>query len=176
MHLIFYFVLIGDFNIHYNNSLNPLHQCLHIIISSFSLVQVFADPTHTASNGRSSLIDLVSFSLPEKLSSCLVIPPLENSTNNVHNGVHLKMKTATVRNKRLSRTTVWRYKYANFEKASRLNESLDNTSIPAPNDIDYSWERRRFEFLRIMNVSKATLPNMSNIPWLTKNVVDSIWK
>ena len=63
--------------------------------------------------------------------------------------------------------TVWRYKHANFEKASRLNESLDNTSILDPNDIDYSWEKWRFEFLCIMEVSKVTLPNRSNIPCLT---------
>lgn len=68
------FVLIGDFNIDYNNSLHPLRQRLDTIISSFSLVQVVADPTHTDSNGRSSLIDLALLSSPEKLSSCSVIP------------------------------------------------------------------------------------------------------
>ena len=172
------FVLIGDFNIDYNNSLHPLRQRLDTIISSFSLVQVVADPTHTDSNGRSSLIDLALLSSPEKLSSCSVIPPLENSTYNVHSGIHLKMRTRTVRNKRLSRRTVWRYKHANFEKANRLIESLDMTSILDPNDIDYSWENWRVEFLRIMDecVPKATLPNRSNIPWLTKDLVHSIQK
>ena len=172
------FVLIGDFNIDYNNSLHPLRQCLDTIVSSFSFVQVVADPTHTASNGRSSLIDLALMSLPENLLSCSVIPPLENSTYNVHSGIHLKMRTRPVRAKGLSRRTVWRYTHANFEKANRLIESLDMSSILDPNDIDRSWEKWRAEFLRIMDecVPKATLPNRSNVPWLSKDLVHSIWK
>ena len=89
-------MLIGDFNIDYNNSLHPLRQRLDTIISRFSFVQVVADPTHTDSNGQSSLIDVALLSSPEKLSSCLVIPPLENSTHNVHSGIHLKKRTTTV--------------------------------------------------------------------------------
>ena len=39
------FVLIGDFNIDYNSSFHPLRQRLDTIVSSFSFVQVVADPT-----------------------------------------------------------------------------------------------------------------------------------
>jgi len=100
------FVLIGDFDIDYNNSLYPLRQRLD---TSFSFVQVVADPTHTDSNGRSSLIDLALMSLPENLLSCSVIPPLENSTYNVHSGIHLKMRTRLVRAKGLSHRTVCQF-------------------------------------------------------------------
>ena len=110
------FVLIGDFNIDYNNSFHPLRQRLDTIASSFSFVQVVADPTHTDSNGRSSLIDLALVSLPENLLSCSVIPPIENSTYNVHSGIHLKMRTRPVRAKELSRRTVWRYTHANLRR------------------------------------------------------------
>ena len=73
---------------------------------------------------------------------------------------------------------MWRYKHANFEKENRLIESLDMTSILDPDDIDYSWENWIVEFLRIMNecVPKATLINRSNIPWLTKDLVQLNWK
>ena len=135
------FVLIGDFNIDYNNSLHPLRQRLDTIISSFSLAQVVADPTHTDSNGRTSLIDLALLSSPENLSSCSVIPPLENSTYNVHSGIRLKMKTRSARTTRLSRRTVWRYTHADFEKANRLIESLDMNSILDSNDIELLFPR-----------------------------------
>jgi len=79
-------------------------------------MQVVADPTHTDSNGRSSLIDLALLSLPENLFSCSVIPPLENSTYNVHSGIHLKMRTRPVRAKGLSHRTAWRYTHANLRR------------------------------------------------------------
>jgi len=141
-------------------------------------VQVVVDPTHTDSNGRSSLIDLALMSLPENLLSCSVIPPLENSTYNVHSGIHLKMRTRPVRATELSPRTMWRYTHANFEKPNRLIESLDMSSILDPNDIDHSWEKWRAEFLCIMDecVPKATLPNRSNVPWLSKDLVHSIRK
>jgi len=103
---------------------------------------------------------LALLSLPENLFSCSVIPPLENSTYNVHSGIHLKMRTRPVRAKRLSRRTVWRYTHANFEKANRLIESLDMSSILNPNDIDRSWENWRAEFLHIMDkcVPKPPFP------------------
>jgi len=105
------------------------------------------------------VMEASSIVFARKSFSCSVIPPLENSTYNVHSGIHLKMRTRPVRDKRLSRRTVWRYTHANFEKANRLIESLDMSSILNPNDIDRSWENWRAEFLHIMDkcVPKATL-------------------
>ena len=52
------------------------------------------------------------------------------------------------------------------------------SSILDPNDIDRSWENWKAEFLHIMDecVPKATLPNRSNVPWLSKDRVHSIRK
>ncbi len=80
---------------------------------------------------------------------------------------------------RLPHRSVWRYTHADFEKASRLLESLDMNFIMNSNDIDCSWENWRVEFLRIMNecVPKAKLPNMSISPnWLSKDLIHSIRK
>ncbi len=80
---------------------------------------------------------------------------------------------------RLPHRSVSRYTHADFEKASRLLESLDMNFIMNSNDIDCSSENWMVEFLRIMSecVPKAKLPNMSISPnWLSKDLVHSIQK
>ena len=77
------FVLLGDFNINYNNPSHPYFTDLCNLINSFSLIQVVPEPTHTSPSGSTSLIDLVMISNLSMLSSCIVTSPLGSSDHNV---------------------------------------------------------------------------------------------
>ena len=83
------FVLLGDFNIDYNNTSHPFHHHLLGFMSTLCLTQVVSEPTRLSSHS-STLIDLVLLSQPPLLISCHTIPPLANSD---HLGIHLKLKT-----------------------------------------------------------------------------------
>ena len=69
------FVLLGDFNIHYEDSHHPLYHKLQDFVQSFSLIQVVPEPTQTTISGAATLIDLAFLSNPELLLKCDVIPP-----------------------------------------------------------------------------------------------------
>jgi len=90
------FVLLGDFNIHYEDSHHPLYHKLQDIVQSFSLTQVVPEPTHTTISGAATLIDLAFLSNPELLLKCDVIRPLNNSSHrgadSDHSGVFLQLK------------------------------------------------------------------------------------
>ena len=83
------FVLLGDFNIDYNNTSHPFHHHLLGFMSTLCLTQVVSEPTRLSSHS-STLIDLVLLSQPPLLISCHTVPPLANSD---HHGIHLKLKT-----------------------------------------------------------------------------------
>ena len=83
------FVLLGDFNIDYNNTSHPFHHHVLGFMSILCLTQVVSEPTRLSSHS-STLIYLVLLSQPPLLISCHTIPPLANSD---HLGIHLKLKT-----------------------------------------------------------------------------------
>jgi len=70
------FVLLGDFNVDFNNQ--SCHTFSHItnFMHMFSLSQVVDTSTHLSHNGHPSLIDLVFVSSIHSLLECVVIPPL----------------------------------------------------------------------------------------------------
>ena len=113
------FVLLGDFNVDMLKPSHPLFSHLQTIADYFALTQAVSSPTHSSHNGNSSLIDLVFISCPDRLHSCETVPPLGSSD---HLGVHLALKRSITRNAPLNQRTIWRYKYADYEKAAeRLN-------------------------------------------------------
>ena len=74
------FVLLGDFNIDYNNTSHPFHHHLLGFMSTLCLTQVVSEPTRLSSHS-STLIDLVLLSQPPLLISCHTVPPLANLTS-----------------------------------------------------------------------------------------------
>ena len=94
--LIFYnFVLLGDFNVNFDNISHPLYLRLNSIAQFFSFSQVVSGHTHIASPGTSSLIDLVFLSSPEHFQECSVIPPIANSDDSgIMLSVHWTAKKA----------------------------------------------------------------------------------
>ena len=130
------FVLLGDFNIDYNNTSHPFHHHLLGFMSTLCLTQVVSEPTCLSSHS-STLIDLVLLSQPPILISCHTIPPLANSD---HHGIHLKLKTRKQNsNIHATRREVWRYTHADFPKANYLLDELDLGQVFVPSDIDQSW-------------------------------------
>ena len=72
------FVLLGHFNIDYNNISHPFHHHLLGFMSTLCLTQVVSEPTRLSSHS-STLIDLVLLSQPPLLISCHTVPLLANS-------------------------------------------------------------------------------------------------
>ena len=111
------FILLGDFNVDMLKTSHPLLSRLQIITEYFSLTQVVSSPTHYSHNGSPSLIDLVFISCPERLLSCETVPPLGSSD---HLGVQLAIRRNITHNRPSNQRTIWRYKYADYEKATEL--------------------------------------------------------
>ena len=108
-------VLLGDFNINYNNHSRPYFNQLCNLIDSFSLVQVVPEPTHTSPSGSTSLIALVVISNSSMMSSYSVLPPLGSSD---HNGVRVSLKWKLNNTARSNSRRIWRYDLADFESAN----------------------------------------------------------
>lgn len=123
------------------------------------------EPTHVHHNGSVSLIDLVFVSSPVLTNSCHVIPPLSNSD---HNGILVQCSWSKGR-------TVWCYNHADWVRASTLIELFDWNSILSE-EVDESWSNWSKQLLSIMDecIPKRTLPKHKNLPWLTKNLINSI--
>ena len=97
-------------------------------------------------------------------SSCSTIPQLSNSD---HLGL-LLMNHCNVPTVFHPRRTVWRYKFADFDRA---NETWKLTKyLIQPDTIQWSWEKLKAAFLDVMEqcIPKALLPQRRSIPWLTK--------
>ena len=172
------FILLGDFNINYLFSLcnNPLLCKLKSLYNVFSVQQIVPEPTHVHHNGSTSLIDLVFVSNNLLTNFCNVISPLSNSD---HNGIHLQCRwrlTARYNCVNISKgRIVWCYDQANWERAMMLIDSFDWT-ILFSNDINETWTKWCDQFLKIMCecIPTKTLPNRKNLPWLSKDLVNSI--
>ena len=81
--------------------------------------------TIMTSNGGANLLDLAFVSQTSQLNQCEVIPPIGNSD---HCGPIIDWKwkpSYSHPRSRLNRRQIWRYAYADFDKA---NEMLSNTA------------------------------------------------
>ena len=94
-----------------------------------------SEPTHLGPQGTSSLIDLVLMSAPQTLHECETIPPLANSD---HLGIHLQVKSSNFAHVRTKKRVVWRYAYADFDKAKEMLDSLDLDDILDPTSAEDS--------------------------------------
>ena len=123
---------------------------------------------NSSHNGNSSLIDLVSISCPDRLLSCETVPPLGSSD---HLGVHLALKRSVTCNAPSNQRTIWRYKYADYEKASKLLERVDLSEVLS-GDMDTAAQKWEEQFLAIMEecIPKLTITPGSNLPWLLKEL------
>ena len=167
------FILLGDFNVNFVNTLHPSFSRLSNIINTFCLSQVVTDHTHVSPNGHTSLIDLVLMSSPSLLQSCSTIPPLSNSD---HLGLQVKTYWRTsAQTTRSFQRTVWNYSNADWSRACDLIDSTDWNSL-VTDDVNTSWHEWQHRFLEIMNmcVPKQTLPRRHNLPWLNKHLLQSM--
>ena len=170
------FVLVGDFNINFLNKNHPYFCKLQGILHLFSLSQTVSSPTHVSPTGISSLIDLVLVSNPAFILECSTIPPIANSD---HYGIKLllnwKHKTKQVCT---APRSVWCYKDADFDEASRLLSEVHWDAFLYDDDIDLSALNWQSKFLEIMTqcIPKKQLNHRRKVPWITKSIVRLIRK
>ena len=74
-------------------------------------------------------------------------------------------------NRPSNQRTIWRYKHADYEKATELLEHVDLSDVLS-SDMDTAaqmWEER---FLNIMEqyIPKITISSHSNLPWLSNDL------
>ena len=119
-------LLLGDFNVDFNNPSCHLYSHVSNLMNTFSLSQVVDTPTHCSHNGHPSLIDLVFVSNINRLLECTVIPPLSNSD---HLGLSVTLQHCHMIPQIAVRRKVWRYKHANFERANDMICDLDLDEI-----------------------------------------------
>ena len=175
------YILLGDFNINFCNQVHPSYLKLLNIFYSFGLTQVVSEHTHTCPNGKTSMIDLVTLSVPSLLLSCVTVPPLSNSASlpkSYHLGLSLQVRwKSTNQTVATTKRVIWRYKHADWGRACELIDATDWSALLSPNDINQTWYNWRETFLNIMNecIPKAVLPSRRrNRPWLTKQLVQAI--
>ena len=127
-----------------------------------------SSPTHYSHNGNPSLIDLVFISCPERLLLCETVPPLGSSD---HLGVQLAIKRNIAHNRPSNQRTIWRYKYADYEKATELLEHVDWSDVLS-SDMDTAAQMWEECFLNIMEqcIPKITISSHSNLPWLSNDL------
>lgn len=142
------FVLLGDFNVNFNNPLHPLYSHLCSILDNFSLVQVVSESTHTSPVGTPSLIDLAMISNPSMLSACSVIPPVGSSD---HNGIQLPLKWRSSNTARTKPRKIWRYNQADYDLANSVLTDTDWEHIlQQSNDINGVWKTWKDTFMSVM--------------------------
>ena len=173
----FSFIMLGDFNVDFNNCNHPFYPRLTGISQYFVLNQVMTGHTHESPSGTcKSLIDLVFMSNPSVLESCNIIPPLANSD---HLGIHLNLKWKRTGSSPSTRSSpqrvIWRYKHADFDKANELLQATNWGSI-ITDCVDQSLRNWQTVFMSIMEetIPKAKLPNRKNLPWLNKRIIQLI--
>ena len=69
------FILLGDFNVNFQNAHHLLFSYINDILLTISLKQVVSSFTHISPNSTNSLIDLVMLSDPFYLHNCTTVPP-----------------------------------------------------------------------------------------------------
>ena len=123
------FLLVGDFNVDFNNPSGHLYPHVSNLMHTVSLSQVVDSPTHYSHSGHPSLIDLAFVSNIHSLLECTVIHPLSNSD---HFGLSVTLQHSRVAQQTPTRRPVWRYKY---EAAHFMICDLDLEEVFVHNDI-----------------------------------------
>ena len=137
------FVLLGDFNVNYFCTQNPLFSRLNSVTLSFNLTQLVAEPTRVCDTSC-TLIDLIFVSTPTKVNSCNTIPPLSNSD---HFGLQLNISTINPRRQRkIHPRLVWRYSLADFESITNMLDDADLEEL-LDDDVNSSWIKWKNSFL-----------------------------
>ena len=113
-------------------------------------------------------------SSPESVMSCETVPPLGTS---YHNGILTDVSLRTPLAAPQVSRKVWRYKYADFERAQEMLSQIDYNSVVVE-DVNASWKNWERMFLNIMEICipTTTLPRQKNLPWLSKSILQLIKK
>ena len=149
----------------------PLCSHLYTILNCFSLSQLVTEPTHIKYDGTLSLLDLVLSSVPDYISSCILIPPLANSD---HLGIQLNVTCKPERASR-KRRPVWRYKHADFTLASSLLLNFNFAYLFHGRSIDSCWSSWKKAFLSVMDICIPKARKRS-LPCMTKHTIQLIRK
>ena len=113
--------------------------------------QIVKSPTHSSHASHSSTIDLVLVSNPNNVKSCTVIPELANSD---HLGLFVTMnQTQCVKANTITRK-VWRYLQADFDRVSKIIDTIDWEAELNSDDIDHIVTAWNTSFMQIMELSK----------------------
>ena len=113
---------------------------LHLLVSYLVLLLklVVPQPIHFNSSGSSTLIDLVLLSVPCQLVNCSVVSPLGNFD---HIGFDVTLKwSRNVCPVKASKQTIWRYAYADFDKANCVINRTDWLFLCNVSSIDSAWD------------------------------------
>ena len=137
------FVLLGDFNVNYDNPSHPMFSNLCTISNLYCLNQVVSEPTHEHHDGSRSTIDLVFVSEPSLLNQCDTISPLSNSD---HWGILMDLSKKPAKTVKTQGRQIWRYAYADWMKACELIDEFNWDSILSE-DIELSWELWYHQFM-----------------------------
>ena len=130
------FVLLGDFNVNFDDVSHPLYSDLCDLSTMLNMSQVVVGPTHIHHHGSCSTIDLVFISNHIKVSSCETIPPLCNSD---HYGVSTRIELrSSIHRSSYKGRLVSRYDYADWRLASNLIENTNWDLLFSGENIDLS--------------------------------------
>ena len=168
------FILLGDFNVNFDNVSHPLYSDLCDLSTMLNMYQVVVGPTHTHHNGLHSTIDLVFVSNHIKVGSCETLPSLCNSD---HYGVLTQIELRnSIHALPCKGRLVWRYNYADWCLASSLIENTNWDLLFSGDNIDRSWTSWHQHFLSIMkeSIPNTALRSRRNLPWLNKQLIQAL--
>ena len=128
-------MLLGDFSVDYDSPSHYMYSKLYTITTLYCLIQVVSGPTHVHGDHKST-IDLVFLSDLSLLDNCETIAPLSNSD---HHGILINLSKKLVKADKSQGRLIWRYEYADWNKACELIDEYDWDSILS-DDIELSWK------------------------------------
>ena len=163
------FVLLGDFNVNFDNPSHPMYSNLCIFTTLYCLNQVVSGPTHVHHHGSKSTINLVFVSESSLLNRCDTVPPLSNSD---HYGILIELSKKSDKVEKSQGQLIWHYTYADWNKACKLIDDYNWDSILSKN-IDLSWKLWHQQFMSIMaqSIPNRIIPSRRNLPWLNKSII-----
>ena len=103
---------------------------------------------------------------PSLLNTCDTIPPLSNSD---HREILMELSQNSVKAKKSQGRLIWRYSYADWDKACELIDEFNWDSILSEN-IELPWELWHKQFMSVMvqSIPNRVIPTRRNLPWLNK--------
>ena len=165
------FFIFGDFNVDVSVP-SYLCSCLCNITCQYGLSIIPTSHVTHVTTSSATTIDLMLASSSESVMSCETVPPLGTSD---HNGILTDISLRTPSAAPQVSRKVWRYKYADFERAQEMLSQIDYNSVVVE-DVDASWKNWERMFLNIMEICipTTTLPRQKNLPWLSKSILQQI--